>query len=149
MATVQVLSSFDYEPAAWESRFDVYVRWGWNRKMTLRAFRKYPNFIKLSEGTVTKKMSFVVNDMGWPSEYVNGVPQILGYNLEKRLIPRLSVIKILKSKGLLVLENDLCIGTFLCCIEEKFLERFVFPYQQHVPLLPDVYKGLINYQKVI
>ncbi|KAK7304971.1 hypothetical protein VNO77_42868 [Canavalia gladiata] len=41
--------------AVWDSRFEVYERWGWNREMVLQAFRKFPNFMKLSEKMVTKK----------------------------------------------------------------------------------------------
>ncbi|XP_061355360.1 transcription termination factor MTERF2, chloroplastic-like [Gastrolobium bilobum] len=133
--------------AAWESRFEVYERWGWNREMALAAFRKFPNFMKLSEETLAKKMSFLVKDMGWPSEDIAKDPVILGYSLEKRIIPRLSVIKILKSKCLL--ENDLHLSSFIRPTEEDFLNKFVINFQEDVPLLLDVYKGLIDYRNVI
>ncbi|KAK7333629.1 hypothetical protein VNO80_30405 [Phaseolus coccineus] len=55
--------------------------------------------MKLSEETVTKKMNFLVNDMGLSSLEIAAFPPILAYNLEKRIIPRFSVIKILKSKA--------------------------------------------------
>ena len=47
-------------------------------------------------------MSFLVKEMGCPSEAIAEYPVVVGYNLEKRIIPRFSVIKILKSKGLLL-----------------------------------------------
>lgn len=142
---VQVLLGLSQ--AAWESRFEFFHRWGWDREMTLQAFRKFPNFMKLSQETVAKKMSYMVNDMGWTLEDVAGFPPVLGFSLEKRIIPRLSVIKVLKSKGLI--KNDMHLSSFMCSSEEVFLKKFVINFQDDAPLLTDVYKGLIDHQDVI
>nr|KYP46717.1 hypothetical protein KK1_031681 [Cajanus cajan] len=131
----------------WESKFGIYERWGWNREMALRAFRKFPGVMKLSEETFTKKMSFLVKDMGWSPEDIAEYPVVMGYNLEKRIIPRFSVIKILISKGLL--ENDVHFSGIICITEENFLEKFVINFKENLPLLPNVYNSLINAQSVI
>nr|KYP46718.1 hypothetical protein KK1_031683 [Cajanus cajan] len=131
----------------WESKFEIYERWGWNCETVLRAFRKFPNFMKLSEENFTKKMSFLVKDMGWPSEDIAEYPLVVAYNLEKRIIPRFSVIKILKSKGLL--ENNVHFSGIICITDEDFLEKFVDNFKKDLPLLPDVYNSLINEQNVI
>ncbi|XP_061343254.1 uncharacterized protein LOC133289355 [Gastrolobium bilobum] len=133
--------------ATWESRFEVYERWGWNREMTLGAFRKFPNFMKLSEETFSQKMSFLVKDMGCPSEDVADYPPVLAYSLEKRITPRFSVIKILKSKGLV--ESNLHFSSFMCPTEENFMKKFVINFREDEPLLLDVYKGFIDHQNVI
>jgi len=130
----------------WDSRFEVYERWGWNREMTLRAFRKFPSFIKFSGETFSRKMSFLVKDMGWPSEAIAEYPLVVAYSLEKRIVPRFSVIKILKSKGLL--EKNVHFSSIICTSEEKFLEKFVVNFQNVLPLLPDLYRGLINQSNV-
>ncbi|XP_020235680.1 transcription termination factor MTERF15, mitochondrial [Cajanus cajan] len=131
----------------WDSRFEAYEKWGWNREMALRAFTKFPGFMKLTEKTFTRKMSFLVNDMGWPSEAIAEYPVVVAYNLEKRIIPRFSVIKILISKGLL--ENDVHFSGIICITEENFLEKFVINFQNVLPLLPDVYRGVINPSNVM
>ncbi|KAK7316681.1 hypothetical protein RJT34_00320 [Clitoria ternatea] len=131
----------------WESRFEVYERWGWNHEMAVRAFRKFPNFMKLSEKLFTRKMSFLVNDVGWPSEDIAEYPLVIMYNLETRIIPRFSVIKILKSKGLL--GKNLHFRDFICITEKNFLEKFVVKFQKDLPLLPDVYRGVINHSNVM
>ncbi|KAK7304972.1 hypothetical protein VNO77_42869 [Canavalia gladiata] len=141
---VQVLISTSKE--GWEGRLVFYEKWGWNHNMALQAFRTFPNFMKLSEESVMKKMSFLVKDMGFPSEEVAESPQVLAYNLEKRMIPRFSVIKILKSKGLL--RKKLRIVSLLNLTDENFLKKFVIKFQQDLPILPDVYKGLINHNNV-
>ncbi|KAK7304973.1 hypothetical protein VNO77_42870 [Canavalia gladiata] len=142
---VQVLITTSKE--MWEARFVFYEKWGWSYNMALQAFRSFPNFMKLSEESVAKKMSFLVKDMGFPSEEIAGNPHILAYNLEKRIIPRFSVIKILKSRGLL--QKELSIGYLITLTDEKFLKKFVTNFQQDLPILPDVYKGLINHKNVI
>jgi len=133
--------------AVWESRFEIYERWGWDREMALQVFRKFPGVVKLSEETFTKKMSFLVKEMGCPSEAIAEYPVVVGYNLEKRIIPRFSVIKILKSKGLL--ENSFHFGSFVCINEKTFLEKFVVNFQKDLPIVRDVYSSLINRQNVI
>ncbi|RDX75435.1 Transcription termination factor MTERF15, mitochondrial, partial [Mucuna pruriens] len=133
--------------AVWESRFEIYERWGWDREMALRAFRKFPSFMKLTEKSFTKKMSFLVKDMGWPSEDIADYPQVVAYHLEKRIVPRFSVIKILKSKGLI--GNNVHFSSIICITEENFLEKFVVNFQKDLPLLPDVYNSLINEQNLM
>ncbi|KAK7304970.1 hypothetical protein VNO77_42867 [Canavalia gladiata] len=133
--------------AVLESRFEVYERWGWNREMSLKAFRKFPCFMKLSEEMFSRKMNFLVKDMHLPAEDIAEYPLVLSYNLEKRIIPRFSVIKILKSKGLI--ENSLRFSSFICLAEEDFLEKFVINFQKALPLLPGVYRGVINHLNVM
>ncbi|KAK7333630.1 hypothetical protein VNO80_30406 [Phaseolus coccineus] len=142
---IQVLLTM--REGAWESKFKIYERWGWNWEMALQAFVKFPNFMKLSEETITKKMTFLVKDMGLPSLDIAAYPPILAYNLENRIIPRLSVIKILKSKGLL--KSNLTFGSYMGMTEEIFLKKFVIGFQEDLPLLPDVYKGLIHHDDVM
>ncbi|RDX66277.1 hypothetical protein CR513_54975, partial [Mucuna pruriens] len=79
--------------AVWESRFEVYERWGWNREI-------------------------------------------------KCLSEHLGIIKILKSKGLL--KCNMHFSSIICTTKEKFLEKFVVNFQNVLPLLPDVYRGVIN-----
>ncbi|KAK7333717.1 hypothetical protein VNO80_30494 [Phaseolus coccineus] len=144
IVAIEVLSK---RKAVWESRFEIYERWGWDREMALRVIRKFPAVIKLSEETFTKKMNFLVKEMGCPSEAIAEYPVVVAYNLEKRIIPRFSVIKILKSKGLL--ENSFPFGSFICINENTFLEKFVVNFQKDLPIVRDVYSSLIKQHSVI
>ncbi|CAJ1964354.1 unnamed protein product [Sphenostylis stenocarpa] len=133
--------------ATWESRFEIYERWGWDREIALQAFRKFPGVVKLSEETFTKKMSFLVKEMGYSSKGIAEYPLVLVYNLEKRIIPRFSVIKILKSKGLV--EKNVQFSLIVCITEEIFLERFAVNFQKVLPQLAHVYNSFIDKQTVI
>ncbi|KAJ7960630.1 Mitochondrial transcription termination factor family protein [Quillaja saponaria] len=122
----------------WESRLEVYRRWGWSRDDTLLAFRKQPHVMLVSEEKINKMMDFLLNKMGWPSECIARYPTILSYSLEKRIMPRCSVVQILKSKGLV--NNDLRLGGFMGLSEKVFLKDFVTKFLETVPLLLNVYE---------
>ncbi|GLT53766.1 hypothetical protein SLA2020_270160 [Shorea laevis] len=90
-----------------ESKFELYKRWGWSKDMALSAFKRYP--ISLS------------------------------FSLEKRIMPRFSVIQILVAKDLV--KNDLSLSTILSPNESSFLEKFVIKFQDDIPQLLSVYEG--------
>ena len=123
----------------WEHRFEVYQRWGWSKDQILLAFKKHPGCMCLSEERITKAMDFLVNRMGWPSEYISRNPTVLLFSLEKRTIPRCSVFQILLSKGLV--KKDSALFTILRPKEEDFLENYVTKFQQNIPQLLEVYQG--------
>ena len=91
------------------------------------------------EEKITKAMDFLVNKMGWPSAHIAKNPTILFLSLEKRIIPRCSVIQILQAKGLV--KKDLGPARFIIPSERSFLERFVIKFQDDVPQLLNVYQG--------
>ncbi|CAN6561938.1 unnamed protein product [Malus baccata var. baccata] len=73
-------------------------------------------------------------------------PVIMGYSLEKRIIPRFSVVKVLKLKGLM--DENKNLGSVLCLTKKQFLERFVTGYRTEVPQLSRVYQGKAAIQDV-
>ena len=69
--------------------------------------------------------------------YVLNRPALISYSIERRLMPRHYVIRILKAKGLLSKEIDFY--SAVCITEEKFLEKFILPYNKSFPGLIDAY----------
>ncbi|WJX31836.1 hypothetical protein P8452_20226 [Trifolium repens] len=134
---LKVIVRMDKE--TWESKLKIFERWGWSKDICLSAFQKYPLYMVTSDMKILKIMSFLVNDMGFTPEDIARRPGILNRNLEKTLIPRCLVVKILKSRGLI--KSDLLIGTFITISEKTFLARYVTPFQKDLQLLLDVYKG--------
>ncbi|XP_043694586.1 uncharacterized protein LOC122645338 [Telopea speciosissima] len=68
-------------------------------------------------------------------------PQLVGLSLEKRILPRCSVLRVLILKGLV--KEDLKMGHLFTKSEKYFLEKFVTNYEKEVPQLLDLYKGNI------
>ncbi|KAL4603188.1 hypothetical protein ACB092_10G107500 [Castanea dentata] len=121
-----------------DSKLELYERWGWSEDVALLAFKRQPNCMLISEDMITKAMDFLVNKLGWPSADIARSPSVLFLSLEKRIIPRCSVIQLLQAKGLL--KNDLSLSTFILPSERCFLEKFVIKFQDKVPQLWNVYR---------
>ncbi|GLT53765.1 hypothetical protein SLA2020_270150 [Shorea laevis] len=121
-----------------ESKFELYKRWGWSKDMALSAFKRKPICMLLSEEKITKAMDFLVNKMGLQSDNIAINPATLSFSLEKRIIPRFSVIQILLAKDLV--KNDLSLLNILWPNESRFLEKFVIKFQDDIPQLLSVYQ---------
>ena len=126
----------------WEHKMEVYRRWGLSNHEIMLLFRAFPICMSLSEKKIMSTMDFLVNKMGWNLTAITKVPSTLSYSLEKRIIPRCSVAKVLILKGLV--KKDMGLGAFLRFTEKKFLDRFVIKYQNHIPQLLNLYKGEVG-----
>lgn len=119
-------------------KVEVYRQWGWSETEFRAAFRSNPVIMTLSEMKITNAMEFFVNKMGMDSADIARNPTILTLSLEKRIIPRCSVTKILLLKGLI---KDLSLRTYLLPTEKHFLDKFVTKYEEDAPELMSVYQG--------
>ncbi|KAM2595299.1 hypothetical protein TB2_039875 [Malus domestica] len=123
---------------------EVYKNWGWSEDDALTAFRKNPQCMITSEEKIMQVMDFLVNKMGWSSTTIAKYPIVLCYSLEKRIIPRCSVVKVLLAKGLLKDVENVSLCSLLSPAEKGFLERFVARYIDEVPQLLSVYQGKVE-----
>ncbi|KAI9114154.1 hypothetical protein K1719_014804 [Acacia pycnantha] len=129
--------------STWELKLDIFERCGWSRDVTLLAFRKFPNIMGMSEKKITSIMKFFVDEMGLRLEDIAGCPTILSYSLKQRIVPRWSVVKILKMKGLI--KESVSLNSVIIISEKKFLDDFVFKFQENVPRLLEIYRGELGY----
>jgi len=129
----------DMSEASWKSKFEVLEKCGWSSDVFLLAFKKHPQFMVSSEHKILKIMSFLMKDMGLAPKEIARCPALLKCNLEKTVIPRFAVVKILKRRGLV--KSDLQISTFIKISEKLFLKKYVTRFQSHEPLVLAAYKG--------
>ncbi|XP_043697296.1 uncharacterized protein LOC122648100 [Telopea speciosissima] len=137
MRALSVFTSM--KKSTWKQKLEAYRRWGFSENEILLAFRRYPSFMTASEKKIMSHMNFFVNKMGWEREVIIMRPQLLALSLEKRILPRCSVLQVLILKGLV--KEDLKMGHLLIKSEKHFLENFVKIYEKEVPHLLDLYKG--------
>ncbi|OVA10040.1 Mitochodrial transcription termination factor-related [Macleaya cordata] len=128
--------------STWESKLDVYKRWGWSEDEIQTAFRKQPFCMVASEKKIMAIMDFLVNQMGYNTSLMVKCPEVLLLSLEKRIIPRCLVIEILVSKGLI--KKEILITTILRMVEKSFLKKYVIKYEQEVPELLKTYQGQLG-----
>ncbi|KAF8119020.1 hypothetical protein N665_0001s0076 [Sinapis alba] len=103
---------------------EAYLGLGFTRDEFAMLVKCHPQCFNYSAELVKKKTEFLVKTMNWPVKAVVSNPTVLGYNLEKRTIPRCNVIKALMSKGLLGSELP-SLGSVLVCTDHAFLKRYV------------------------
>ncbi|KAL2535565.1 Mitochondrial transcription termination factor family protein [Forsythia ovata] len=125
--------------ALWARCYENYRKWGWSKDDIYMAFKKHPNCMLLSEKKISGVLSFLVTKMGFESRMMAQYPQLIFYSLEKRIIPRCSVVHLLSLKGLV--RKDKSLSTILCLTDKYFLDKFVTKYSEEVPQLFDIYKG--------
>ncbi|KAJ4962142.1 hypothetical protein NE237_022081 [Protea cynaroides] len=125
--------------STWKKKLEVYQRWGFSQNEVLLAFRKHPWFMSHSEKKIMRHMDFFVNKMGCEQAIIITYPYLLGYSLEKRILPRCSVLRVLILKGLV--KENCNMGSLIITSEKHFLEKFVTKYENEFPQLLDLYKG--------
>lgn len=131
----------------WNRCYDVYRKWGWTKEEILMAFRKHPHCMILSEEKISKGMEYFTEKMGKSAGTIAKTPVVLFFSLEKRIIPRCSVLRVLSARGLV--KRDLSLTTVLLPVEKRFLETFVIKYLEAVPELMDLYQGNANLDEVL
>ncbi|KAF8653135.1 hypothetical protein HU200_062579 [Digitaria exilis] len=67
----------------------------------LAIVRKQPIILSMSEKKVRGNLIFLMNDVGLEASYIVQRPVLLMYSVERRLMPRHCLLKVLKEKGLL------------------------------------------------
>ncbi|PIM99009.1 hypothetical protein CDL12_28500 [Handroanthus impetiginosus] len=129
--------------SAWEARKRAYHKWGWSESDIHMAFLIHPPCMSLSEKKIMSIMEFCVNEMDCEAKSIARRPTVLLYSLEKRIMPRCRVIKLLMVKGLIGGPYNLL--SLLAMTDKTFSERFITKYD-NIPRLLDVYYGKLSLQ---
>ncbi|KAK2975734.1 hypothetical protein RJ640_002795 [Escallonia rubra] len=118
-----LLAILGMSESTWEHKQEVYKRWGWSDHEISVAFKNYPTCMALSENKIMSVMGFLVNEMGFQSTAISRIAGVLLYSLEKRIIPRCSVLRVLQLNGLL---KKVPSGQELLADEMGFQSRPIF-----------------------
>ncbi|XP_031268360.1 transcription termination factor MTERF2, chloroplastic-like [Pistacia vera] len=127
-----------------EQKFDLFRRCGWSDKDIMLVFKKCPICMNASESKIMNGMDFLVKKMGWQSTDIALFPKVFLLSLEKRVIPRCLVIKVLQAMGLQKKNLSLC--ACVDPVEKVFLDRFVRKYLDQVPELMNIYQRKEGFQ---
>ncbi|XP_010473417.1 PREDICTED: transcription termination factor MTERF2, chloroplastic-like [Camelina sativa] len=120
--------------------FETFLGLGYSRSEFLIMVRRYPPCIEYSLESVKRKSEFLVKKMNWPLSSLVLHPQVFGYSMEKRIIPRCNVLKALLSKGLLRKGSELpSVSYVLSCTDEIFILRYVMKHNELVPVLMAIF----------
>ncbi|KAJ6759842.1 CGI-12 PROTEIN-RELATED [Salix purpurea] len=119
--------------SGWERRLGLYKSWGWSEDDVLAAFIKEPWCMMTSDDKIMAVMDFLVNNMDCEPSFIAKKPYLLKPGLKTTFIPRASVVHFLLSERLIEKKPNLV--TLFLCSEKKFLEKFVYRFEEAPQLL--------------
>ncbi|KAK1356743.1 hypothetical protein POM88_049999 [Heracleum sosnowskyi] len=131
--------------SAWESRCLLFRSFGFSDQEIHSMFRKKPLFMCFTEEKITEKMEFFLNKLRWTTGRLSSCPSVLPYSLEKRTIPRCSVLQVLVSKNRT--SESYMLSSILPMTEKKFIENFVTAHRDEVPEVMEAYKGKLRFDE--
>ncbi|CAL4965182.1 unnamed protein product [Urochloa decumbens] len=101
------------------------------------AVSKMPSILGIPEESLHRKIMFLINEVGLTPQYIVERPVLFTLSLEKPMVPRHNVIKVLHEKGLLNSNMSFC--TLAKLGEEAFKMRFIDCHKDSLPGLADFY----------
>ena len=128
----------------WEGKVEAYRLFGLSMDEIFSAFKRQPLFMAVSEKKIKKLMGFFVNKLKMKPSLISKNPFLLLLSLEKRIIPRCSVLQLLMSKGLIKADTSIVHAWRIS--EKQFVEKVVCKYQNEVPDVVRAHQGRIEFQ---
>jgi mTERF domain-containing protein, mitochondrial len=107
--------------------------------------KQFPNILKTSEDKMRKIWNFFTKEIGCTPDFLASHPVVFNLSLEKRVIPRYEVLKILDEKKLSKRKPGLY--TVLCISESNFVDGFLFRYKDEIPDILDFYFKIVGREK--
>ncbi|KAJ4838477.1 hypothetical protein Tsubulata_021072 [Turnera subulata] len=130
--------------ALWQEKLEVYRSFGMSKDEVYSAFKRQPQCMDASVKKIRKLMGFFTNELNLKPSAIANCPSIMILSLEKRIVPRCSVLQILMCKGLVKRDTNLIYKFRMS--HSSFKERFVSKYQDVVPEVLEAYKGKIEFR---
>jgi mTERF domain-containing protein len=123
----------------WDAKVGALKSWGCSEDEIFNAFKKQPNIMLRSPDKLNAVMRFWIKQFGWDPLLLMSAPGLFGFSIEKRLIPRASVVQYLLSKGLL--KKDASLVTPFYLTDELFRQRYVNRFKEEAYRLLKLYQG--------
>ncbi|KAK1369161.1 hypothetical protein POM88_035253 [Heracleum sosnowskyi] len=117
--------------STWESRCGLFRRFGFSNSEMVSMFKKLPLVMCYSEKNIKEKVEFFLNKLQWTLFRLSSYPTVLSYSLEKRIIPRCSVLQVLVLKN--ITNESYMLSSILVMAEKKFFKDFVTAHKDEVP----------------
>ncbi|XP_020249598.1 uncharacterized protein LOC109827043 [Asparagus officinalis] len=128
----------------WERKLGVYKSMGFSEGEIISAYAKQPGCMLISEKKISQKVDFYVKRMHLEPNYLAARPVLLCLSLEKRVLPRCSVLRVLSSKRLIKGFPCVHFKAFLLN-EEMFYNQYVSKYMDQAPDVLEAYKGNLEF----
>ncbi|XP_024971604.1 transcription termination factor MTERF2, chloroplastic-like [Cynara cardunculus var. scolymus] len=119
-----------------EQKMQIFRSFGWSDSDIALLFRHQPYCLNKSEANIRDKLKFYMKDLGYTPSYLISCASFFTFSLDKRVIPRNMMLKILKEKKLVNDKPSLI--TIASYTESKFLE-FLRGFEDEIPSFREIY----------
>ncbi|CAK8563667.1 unnamed protein product [Lathyrus sativus] len=123
----------------WDAKIDALKCWGCSEDAIFNAFKRQPNFMLRSPEKLNAVMTFWIKQLGWDPSVLLAAPNIFEFSLEKRIIPRASVVRYLLSKGLI--KKGASLRAPFSLSDDLFMKKYVNCYEAEASRLLRLYQG--------
>ncbi|XP_016444284.1 uncharacterized protein LOC107769572 [Nicotiana tabacum] len=120
-----------------EKKFGIFRSFGWSDSDIFTLVQKHPACFSKSEDKLKNALSFFMKELGYESNYLVSHPTFFTYSLEKRIMLRHNILKLVSQKKLTNCSRSLY--TVVLWSELKFLESYVLPFKDEMPEVYDLY----------
>lgn len=123
-------------------KYKVLQSFGFSKCQCTKMLLKSPHLFKSSEVRLRRGIEFFLNTVMLDKSMIVDWPQYLVFSMEKRVLPRYRVFKILKSRGLV--EKLPRISSLLSYTEKTFMEKYVLKFEEDAKELMLAYEGHLS-----
>lgn len=125
----------------WESKIEVFKSLGWSDEQVRALIIKQPRTMDAAAERLRKSLEFLSEELGWGPDQILRYPVTIMLSLEKRMVPRYTVMKKLMEKGVFDKKR---MGTAFYLVEDKFVKKYVEFYSKDIPQLLDLYQNKVQ-----
>ncbi|XP_062231336.1 transcription termination factor MTEF1, chloroplastic-like [Phragmites australis] len=128
----------------WLRKVALYQSLGVSEGELRKAFKTQPTIVLFSDESIKKKLRFFMDELKLELSDVMGQPVLIGYSLEKKIIPRCAVLSVLMRER--KIEPDIKLRNALIGSTKIFSEKYVLRYAHDVPDVVKAYEGKIKFE---
>ncbi|XP_042018181.1 uncharacterized protein LOC121765949 [Salvia splendens] len=122
---VRIISSMASE--TWRLKLEAFRELGFSDEDIARAFRNSPKVFSTSAEKMRRVAAAVEGSGGYDRRSIVETPSVFLYSLEKRIWPRLKVLRVLEEEKKMRRENWPSLATIVVMKDAKFSQKFVSP----------------------
>ncbi|XP_058186996.1 transcription termination factor MTEF1, chloroplastic-like [Rhododendron vialii] len=120
-------------------KIELFRNFGFSEEECMDMVRRTPALLIVSEGKLKLGIDFFLKEVKLGRNALVSYPICLMFSMEKRVVPRYRVLRVIMSKGLLQKEPSL---SYLLTISEvEFLGRFISRFPDDGKEILEIYKG--------
>ncbi|CAN6346900.1 unnamed protein product [Urochloa humidicola] len=139
---IHVLSGLSRE--TWPRRVALYKSFGVSEGEIFKAFKKQPSIMLFSDEMITKKLRFYLDELKLELSELMGQPVLLGYSLEKCIIPRCAVLSMLMREG--KIPPNINLLSSLQGSARNFSRKYVLRFAHDMPDVVKAYEGKVAFE---